>query len=218
MVQANAKQKLMIFSMGSNKSITKPSFANLRRTLNVFNSLNNGASASLEPISDTIVKIKSIYTLFEKQRSWDRLPDAFTPPKQTGRKFYREREHKPYDRNEPKRAEKASRPYCSYKDSTRRNHDRFSRDSKQTKSDTDMEEASSSDSDQDQNLSFKAANLHLQSSKGSGAPQFFPCTNIKLWAFLYLGCSFSAISPRSAQHLNVAINEKSGLIKLAPEI
>ncbi|KAF1806162.1 hypothetical protein V8B55DRAFT_1569087 [Mucor lusitanicus] len=294
MVQADAKQKLITLSMGSNKSITKyidcfvqlrkkvdlldsdpilqralldPFFADLRRTLNVFNSLNNGATASLEPMSDTIVKIKSIYNLFENQNSWDRLADAFTPSKHTDRKSHRDRrdkhrmrEHKPYDRNDSKRIEKSSRPYCSYhkmhrhhthdcrakgsqqplkcfkcakpivkgqlhkclstadsKYNPHRHHDRSSRDRKQKTSrnnnivptpagssgkDTDMKDTT--DSDQDHNLAFKAANLHLQSSKNTGAPHS-----------PYSGCTFSAISPNLAQHLNVDINKKSGVIQLA---
>ncbi|KAL0135973.1 hypothetical protein V8B55DRAFT_1306212, partial [Mucor lusitanicus] len=169
MVQADAKQKLMTLSMGRNESITEalldPLSADLRRTLIVFNSLNNDATASLEPISDTIVKIKSIYTLFENQNSWDRLADAFTPSKQTDRKSHRDRrdkrrvrEHKPYDRNDSKHTEKTSRTYCSYhnKYNPHRHHDRSSRDRKQKKShkDTDMEDAT--DSDQDQNLTVKS--------------------------------------------------------------
>lgn len=39
--------------------------------------------------------------------------------------------------------------------------------------------------------------------------------NIKVWALLDSGCTFSAISPNLAQHLNVDINKKSGVIQLA---
>lgn len=108
-------------------------------------------------------------------------------------------------------------------------------DGETTSSDIDMDEQSG-----DENLVYAAAALDLDSNDRKGKNKaeckynddyfcqrpdnfmsndaiYLPLTveKIKVWALLDSGCTFSAISPQLAKHLNLSIKKKAGRVMLA---